>query len=309
VRVFAFAFAALVALWCFWRRSTAGRCVMKTAMSPSRCAARPFLKWVGGKGRLLSQLAPLLPDGVQSMRHLEPFAGGAAMFFASGSERARLSDLNGDLMRTYAAVRDDVEGVIAHLSRLMEQHGVGHYYGVRDDYNRGAYACDAELAAVFVYLNKTCFNGLYRVNRSGCFNVPIGRSQRPPVADAESLRTASARLRGVELGVGSFECVLEHVRAGDFVYLDPPYDPLSKTSSFQAYTGDGFTRGDQVRLREVFDELSRRGVLAMLSNSDTSDVRALYRSWSAVKVLAQRSVNSAVTRRGAVSELVIRNYA
>lgn len=278
-------------------------------VSQQGCPARPFLKWVGGKGRLLSQLTPLLPDGVQRMRHIEPFAGGAAMFFASRSERARLSDLNGKLMRTYGAVRDDVEGVIAHLSRFMERHGTEHYYRVRDDYNRGAYGCDSELAAAFVYLNKTCFNGLYRANRSGRFNVPIGRCQRPPVVDVEGLTGASARLQGVELGVASFECVLDHVRAGDFVYLDPPYEPVSKTSSFQAYTGDGFARAEQVRLREVFDELSRRGVFAMLSNSSTSEVRALYRPWAVVEVLAPRSVNCAGSRRGAVRELVIRNYA
>jgi len=271
--------------------------------------AKPFLKWVGGKGRLIGQLAPLLPNGVQHMRHVEPFAGGAAMFFATGSSQARLSDVNADLIRTYVAVRDDADGVIAHLSTLMSGHSGERYYRVRDDYNAGAFACEAELAAAFVYLNKTCFNGLYRVNRAGRFNVPMGRYERHPAVDAEGLQAASARLQGIELDVADFERVVEHVQAGDFVYLDPPYEPVSSTSNFRAYARDGFGRADHIRLRNVFAELSRRGVSAMLSNSDTSEVRALYRRWPLVEVMATRSVNCATSRRGAVREVVVRNYA
>jgi DNA adenine methylase len=267
------------------------------------------VKWVGGKGRLLGQLGPLLPSGMDAMRHIEPFAGGAAMFFASRCGRARLSDVNASLMRTYAAVRDDLQGVIAHLELLCGAHAVERYHRVRDDYNRGQFRCDAELAAAFIYLNRTCFNGLYRVNRAGHFNVPMGRYPRPPVADAEGLRATSERLRGVELAAEGFEAVLANATNGDFVYLDPPYGPVSRTASFRGYAEGGFSGADQERLRDVFGELTRRGIPVMLSNSDTDEVRVLYRGFAIVEVSAPRSVNSVPARRGRVRELVVRNYA
>lgn len=270
---------------------------------------RPFLKWVGGKRGLLSELAPLLPRGVERMRLVEPFAGGAALFFGAVTTSAHLSDINHVLMGTYRAVQQDVEGVIAHLLELAKKHSRASYYGTRQRFNAGHFACSAEAAAAFIYLNRTCYNGLYRVNRRGEFNVPMGSYASPRIVDVEGLRAASARLQAAELGVGGFEHVLERVRPGDFVYLDPPYVPRSATSNFASYAPDGFGDQDQARLRDVFAELARRGVHTMLSNSDTPRVRALYRRWSVRRVRARRSVGCLASSRAGVHEVVIRSYA
>ncbi len=271
--------------------------------------AGPFIKWVGGKGRLLSQLIPLLPPGVSAMRHVEPFAGGAAMFFARAPERALLADWNASLVETYAAVRDEVEGVIGELELLSLAHAEGSYYGVRDRYNAATQSSRTERAAMFIYLNKTCFNGLHRVNSKGHFNVPEGRYKNPRILDPLGLRAASAALRGVEVRHASFEDLLDYARPGDFVYLDPPYEPVSETASFTSYTvGSGFSRADQTRLRDVVVALDRRGSKVMLSNSDVPFIRELYAKFRVDTVRAPRAINSDARGRGAVSEVVVRNY-
>jgi DNA adenine methylase len=267
----------------------------------------PIIKWVGGKGRLLSQLLQLLPKGVDSMRHLEPFVGGAALFFARRPSRAVLCDTNPHLCAMYEAVRDRVDDVIAHLRELATHHDVELYYHRRERYNREQLTAD-ERAALFVYLNKTGFNGLHRVNRSGQFNVSAGRYDKPGILDEGLLRAASQELASAELRCESFERVLEHAGAGDFVYLDPPYVPVSRTSNFTGYSADGFTLNDQTRLRDVFLELDRRGCKLMLTNSDSDAVRALYAGYVIDVVSAPRSINCATSKRGPVNELVVRNY-
>lgn len=270
-------------------------------------APSPFLKWVGGKGRLLEQLLPLLPPGAELMRHVEPFVGGGAMFFARQPARALLCDVNPALIDTYLAVRDEVEAVIAALQPLAHAHGGGTYYGVRERYNakRGA---RAERAAMFVYLNKTCFNGLHRVNRKGEFNVPEGRYKSPRVLDAEGLRAASAVLAGADIVRTGFEALLARARPGDFVYLDPPYEPVSRTSNFTSYAEEGFAQSDQVRLRDVFAELDRRGCKLMLSNSEVPFIRDLYARWRIDVISAARAISCDPTKRGPVPEIVVRNY-
>lgn len=270
---------------------------------------QPFLKWPGGKRRLLPQLRPLLPADVATRRHVEPFAGGAALFFESTNPSARLSDVNENLIVTYTAVRDELDNVVEHLRDLAQHHSERNYYRVRSRYNRKAFACGAELAATLIYLNKTCFNGLYRVNRSGHFNVPIGRYKRPTILDLETLQAASVRLRGVELRAGDFHNCLDDVGPRDFVYLDPPYQPKSKTSSFRAYAANGFTEDDQRKLHAVFVELARRNTQVLLSNSDTPLIRTLYKGWPMTKVRAGRSISSNGAGRGVVTELVIRSHA
>lgn len=269
--------------------------------------ATPIVKWVGGKGRIVAQLAPLLPPGADLMRHVEPFAGGAAFFFARRPARALLADVNRALVRTYELVRDDVEGVLRHLRKLAAQHDVSSYYVVRDRYNHSRIS-DTERAAMFIYLNKTCFNGLHRVNRRGEFNVPAGRYKSPRIVDDENLRAASLALRSAEIVCAGFEALLAAARPGDFVYMDPPYEPLSQTASFTAYAQDGFARGDQTRLRDVFRELDRRGCKLMLSNSDVPFVRELYKSYRVDVVLAPRAVSCDASTRTAVTEVVVRNY-
>jgi DNA adenine methylase len=268
-------------------------------------APRPFLKWVGGKTQLLEQLAPFIPPTFR--RYYEPFVGGAALFFDLRSRRpempAFLRDVNEELVSCYAAVRDDVEGVI----RALRDHRYesDHYYAVRAQ--RPADLDLARRAARTIFLNKTGYNGLYRVNRSGQFNVPFGRFTKPLFCDVENLRACSRALRGVSVEHGGFEGVLKHARKGDFVYFDPPYVPLSPTSDFTAYIPGGFGHPEQRKLAKVFAKLARRGVHVLLSNSDTPLVRELYGAFRIETVFASRSVNSNAARRGKLAEVVVRS--
>ncbi|MDD9947371.1 MAG: DNA adenine methylase [Myxococcales bacterium] len=270
-------------------------------------APAPIVKWVGGKGRLLSQLRPLLPPAVDRMRHVEPFAGGAAMFFDRRPSRALLCDVNQDLIATYLAVRDELPSVITELQRLARDHSRERYYDVRSRYNT-AELTRSQRAAAFIYLNKTCFNGLHRVNRRGHFNVPVGRYEKPKILNASLLQAASAQLSEADLRCTSFEALVALARPGDFVYLDPPYEPVSRTANFTSYAQDGFSQEDQQRLRDVYRELDRRGCKLMLSNSDVPFVRELYRDFRIDLVAAPRAINCNTSRRGKVSEVVVRNY-
>lgn len=270
--------------------------------------AAPFVKWAGGKGRLLSQLRPLLPRGVGRMRHVEPFVGGGALFFFRRPERAMLTDINPALVGAYSAVRDDVDAVIRALRELAARHSKENYYEVRALYNQNRRVSTAKRAAMFIYLNKTCFNGLHRVNRRGEFNVPVGSYKNPRILDEYGLRAASVALRGTQLRCASFESLLEHAKPGDFIYFDPPYEPLSETASFTSYARDGFGREEQVRLRDVYKALDRRGCKLMLSNSDVPFIRGLYSDFQIDIVAAPRAINCNATKRGKVTEVVVRNY-
>jgi DNA adenine methylase len=263
---------------------------------------------VGGKSRVLSQLAPLLPEGIALMRHVEPFVGGGALFFAQRPARALLADINPQLIATYEAVRDDVDSVIERLAQLSAAHGPERYYHVRHRYNHGKRLAPAERAAMFIYLNKTCFNGLHRVNRRGEFNVPAGRYTNPRILDAELLRAASRELARAELRCDGFESLITYAKPGDFIYFDPPYAPASRTANFTAYSQDGFGHEEQVRLRDVFRELDRRRCKLMLSNSDVPVIRELYAKFNIDVVAAPRAVNCDASKRGPVRELVVRNY-
>ncbi len=285
--------------------TTSAAVAARVGQSPREAA--PFVKWAGGKGRLLSQLRPLLPTGIEHMRHVEPFVGGGALFFSRRPRRALLSDINPALVATYVAIRDDVEGVIGGLRQLTKHHSKARYYEVRERYNRGRQGA-ANRAATFIYLNKTCFNGLHRVNRKGEFNVPVGSYQNPRILNEDALRAASEALRGAHLRCAPFDALLEHAKPGDFVYFDPPYEPVSRTASFTSYASDGFTQDDQGRLRDVFAELDRRGCKLMLSNSDVPFIRELYRRYAVDTVAAPRAINCNGKKRGKVSEVVVRNY-
>ena len=270
---------------------------------------KPFVKWVGGKGRLLTQLEPLLPSGVENMRHVEPFMGGAALFFARRPACALLCDINPALVETYKMVRDRVKEVIDALASLAHKHSIDHYYEVRIAYNasRGE-KHGPDRTAQFIYLNKTCFNGLYRVNQKGEFNVPAGRYKNPRILDAGRLHAASLRLWNTILVSAPFEQLDHHVRPSDFVYMDPPYEPVSRTANFTGYAAGGFSQEDQGRLRDMFDELTQRGCKCMLSNSNVPFIRDLYRRHRIDVVQAPRSVNRNANGRGKVAEVVIRNY-
>ncbi|HEX5658577.1 MAG TPA: DNA adenine methylase [Polyangiales bacterium] len=277
--------------------------------SASHVGALPFLKWVGGKRRLLPALRARLPADLSTRRYVEPFVGGGALFFALQPGAGVLADLNGNLVETYRIVRDAPELLIAHLEFLERRHSHDAFYQARERYNtRAAGPGPVERAALFIYLNKTCFNGLYRVNRQGLFNAPIGRYAKPCIVDAARLRAASAALQRVELRHAAFGALLDVVQSNDFLYLDPPYVPLTRTASFTAYGPAAFSMRHQESLHAVVTELDARGAKLLLSNSDTPWVRERYRHFHIETVTAPRAINCAPHRRGAVPELLIRNY-
>jgi DNA adenine methylase len=270
---------------------------------------RPFLKWAGGKTQLIEPLLGYAPSAFG--HYFEPFAGSGAFFFRLYREGrlrgAQLSDSNAELIDTYTAVRDRAEEVIALLAGYP--HSQEFYYALRA-VDPAALALPAR-AARMIYLNKTGYNGLYRVNRQGRFNVPFGRYKSPRTCDPDNLRAVSAALQGVDIRCAPFETVLDWARPGDLVYFDPPYAPLSATAYFTAYQAHGFSSADQARLRDVCAELARRGVYGMLSNSDTELIRSLYEGVPFVlhRVQATRAINSDASRRGKITELIITGYA
>lgn len=266
-------------------------------------ATRPFLKWAGGKTQLLPELLARIPSTFN--RYHEPFVGSGALFFALRARglaaKACLSDVNGPLVETYKAIRDDVEGVIAALS--VHRNDEAYFYRIRG--LDPATLPLPERAARVLYLNRTCFNGLYRENRNGRFNVPFGRYSRPRICDAENLRAASAALKGVCVSQREYPSIRDVAKPGDLVYFDPPYHPVSATSSFTSYDRHGFGEEDQRRLRDVFAELAARGVHVILSNSDTPLVRELYDGFRIDRVWASRAINSKGNRRGKVAEVIV----
>jgi len=260
---------------------------------------RPFLKWAGGKTQLLGQITSRFPK--EFGRYHEPFVGGGAVFYELGAQRATLSDINPDLISTYTAIRDNVDGVIAALSRHKAEEE--YYYQVRAQ--RSTQLSVAGAAARVIFLNRTCFNGLYRVNRSGQFNVPFGRYNNPTICNEQNLRACSKALKKVKLRNESVFDLPRRARRGDLVYFDPPYVPLSKTASFTSYARQGFGEAEQRSLASVFTRLAARGVHVVLSNSDTPLVRQLYRDFQIDVVYARRAINSRSDRRGPVGEVIV----
>lgn len=272
--------------------------------------ATPVLKWVGGKRQLLDTLRPLLPKTIN--RYCEPFIGGGAMLFDLQPKNALVNDINSDLILVYTVIRDNVDELIQKLEKF--ENTSESFYAVRDwDRDRIKYAAmsSVERAARIIYLNKTCYNGLYRVNNAGEFNSPFGNYKSPNIVNAPVLRAVSAYFNAAEITFSTVDYaeLLQNVRRGTFVYLDPPYDPVSDTSSFTGYVRGGFTRDDQIRLHECCDELNRRGVRFMLSNSATDFIKEQYGEYDITVVKAKRAINSVGSKRGDVDEVVIRNYA
>jgi DNA adenine methylase len=263
---------------------------------------RPFVKWAGGKRQLLPELRRHVPE--LHGRYYEPFVGGGALFFELRPAAATLTDVNERLIRTYLGVRDDVERVIELLRSYEREHEAAFFYRLRDmDIDAET---NAQVAAWFIYLNKVGFNGLYRVNRQNRFNVPFGRHKNPTICDEATLRACSAALAGATIEKADFEAAVAGAAPGDVVYFDPPYVPLSVTSSFTSYTSSGFDSRAQIRLRDLALDLKRRGVHVLLSNSSAEFVRELYNDgFTIAEVSATRLVNSKATGRGAITELVI----
>lgn len=272
--------------------------------------AMPFLKWVGGKRQLLSVLSGLMPSGnVKS--YCEPFVGGGAMLFHLQPDTAYVNDINPELINVYRVIMLHVEELINELSKFENDREI--FYDVRSwdrDKNKYSSLSDVQRAARIIFLNKTCFNGLYRVNNAGEFNSPFGYYRTPNIVNEPVLRGVNSYFNSADIHFSSVDYaeVLEKIDSKTFVYLDPPYDPVSDSANFTGYAKGGFHKGEQIRLRECCDELSRRGIRFMLSNSATDFIIEQYSGYNITFVKARRAVNSAGDKRGEVDEVVIRNY-
>lgn len=269
----------------------------------------PFLKWVGGKRQLLETFQPLFPQNFNS--YCEPFLGGGAVFFHLQPKKAFVNDINEDLILVYKVIRDNVENLIAKLSEYKNDSE--NFYAVRDlDRDKEKYLSlsDIERAARIIFLNKTCYNGLYRVNNAGEFNTPFGNYKNPNIINAPVLRAVSKYLNDAEIILTSLDYteVLSNISKKTFVYLDPPYDPISPTSNFTGYSKGGFSREEQIRLRECCDFLHENKINFMLSNSKTDFIMDQYSAYNIKIIQAKRFVNSVGDCRGNVDEVVIRNY-
>ncbi len=273
----------------------------------------PFVKWAGGKGQLIPQIIRLVP--LRFARYFEPFLGGGAIFFqlASPNRNAFLSDINYELINAYKIIKNHVEELIPELIYHQNEYNKSpkkYYYHLRDSISS---MNKINKAARFIALNKTCYNGLYRVNKRGLFNVPIGRYKNPLICDPDNLRKMSVVLRrsGSFLEVSDYKKVLvEKAQRDDFVYLDPPFYPISNTANFTSYTNNGFSLEDQKELATIFNELTGKGCKVLLSNSNTEEIRRLYSNYSHLTqvINVNRSINAVASKRVGHTELLIRNY-
>lgn len=276
---------------------------------------RPFVKWVGGKRQLLKQfremnLYPPCDFDPTTATYFEPFVGGGAMFFDLLPRQSVLSDMNLDLVTVYNVIKNDVEGLIKKLKEHQKNNSKEYFLKIRaQDVKK---LSDANIAARFIYLNKTCFNGLYRVNSKGQFNVPYAGNKNPLICDEENLKKTHDALKNTKILHQDYKKVLDKAKKGDFIYFDPPYYPVNQTSSFTSYTKEGFLEKEQIELRDVFVKLHKRGCFVMLSNSDTKFINELYsgldRKIKIHKVFAGRAINSKGDARGKIKEVVVINY-
>lgn len=269
---------------------------------------QPFLKWAGGKRQLLKQLERYIPENIST--YYEPFLGGGAVLFHLQPKKAIVNDSNADLINTYKVIKDDVENLIKDLK--THENNPDYYYAIRKldrspDYNN---LSKLKKASRIIYLNKTCFNGLFRVNSNGEFNTPFGKYKNPNIVNAETLRAVSDYLNNNNIKIlnTDFENAVKYIRKGAFVYFDPPYYPISKSSSFTGYTLDGFNKDDQIRLKNLCDDLNERGIKFLLSNSSASLILDIYKDYNIEFISANRSINSNPNKRGEVKEVLIRNY-
>lgn len=281
----------------------------RQAVSEPDIKPKPFLQWVGGKREMIPQYEIYFPKSYNN--YFEPFLGGGAVFFHLQPDKAILADNNLELIKSYEAVRDNPEAIIKLLKELKKRHSKDLYQYVRNmdrEFDIFTDFKNEEIAARMIFLNQTCFNGLYRVNSKGQFNVPIGSSLNRLICDEHAIRNTSKLLRKVTLLSGDFEAVVKKAKINDFVYLDPPYYPVSAYSDFTRYTKEKFYQNDQMRLKKLVDTLSQKGCKVMLSNSDCQFIRDLYSDYKQVRVNSSRSLNSKKEKRGKVSELLVMNY-
>ncbi len=276
------------------------------AKTKDKIECRPYLKWVGGKSQLKAELICRLP--MRFNRYFDPFVGGGALLFTLQPQQAFISDINHDLINTYQVVKDHIDELIHDLKQHI--YDKDYYLKVRNIDRKPEFSKwnNVQKASRFIYLNKSCFNGLYRVNSKGHFNVPFGRYTNPTLVDEINLRACSKALQNCQIGLHSFLAIEDMLSKDDFVYFDPPYVPLSATSNFTSYTQDGFGDDMQVALKNLCDRITDRGVNFMLSNSSAQLIFDLYADYKIELVYATRAINSKGDRRGKIPEVIVRNY-
>ena len=262
--------------------------------------AKPIMKWAGGKTQMLGDIMPKIPQ--KYGKYIEPFIGGGALFFALSPDKAIIADSNPELINMYRQVADNVEAVISYLKKYKNTKE--DFYEVRSlDWFK---LKKEEAAARTIYLNKTCFNGLYRVNSAGQFNSPYGRYNNPAIENRPAIRALAKYLSGnIKILCGDYELALQNLDKDSFVYLDPPYMPISSSASFTGYTEGGFDYNEQLRLKNNCDKLASQGIKFLESNSDCEEIRELYKDYKIISVSANRSINSRADRRGAIKEVLI----
>jgi DNA adenine methylase len=276
---------------------------------------RPFLKWAGGKRQLLPEIVKYVPKRISKHTYYEPFIGGGALLFQLQPPKAVINDSNKELINCYKVIKDSLDELMEELRKDKYSNSETSYYEMRDlDRSKKKYASlsEVEKAARIIYLNKTCYNGLFRVNSQGQFNVPFGRYKNPNFLDDAVLIAVNKYLNSNDITLlnQDFAEAVKDANTGDFVYLDPPYDPVSQTASFTGYDVNGFNRDEQERLKEEFDALHKKGCKVMLSNSCTDFIMDLYKDYqdTIIKVRATRSINSNALKRGRVDEVLVLNY-
>lgn len=270
----------------------------------------PFVKWVGGKRQLIDTILNLLPKNIKNYTYVEPFIGGGAVLFHLQPKIAIINDYNKDLINVYNVVRDNLDELIIDLNKHKNE--AEYFYNIRkldrlDDFEKIG---KVQRASRLIYLNKTCYNGLYRVNNAGEFNSPFGRYKNPNIVNEPVLRAVSSylNLNNVQILNTDYENVLKDLDRNSFVYLDPPYHPISESSNFTGYVQGGWNTCDQVRLREACDDLTRRGIKFLLSNSASSFIEGQYKDYDINIVKATRLINADSEKRGEIDEVLIRNY-
>jgi DNA adenine methylase len=272
--------------------------------------AKPFLKWAGGKSQLWGEISQRIP--LDFSNYFEPFLGGGATFFhlqkQYSNNPAYLSDVNAELINVYQAIRDNVEELIADLKKHV--HSEDYFYQIRNSDRTPDYAkwTPIQKASRFIYLNRTCYNGLNRVNSQGQFNVPFGKYKNPKIVDEANLLACHRALKNATIEVASFLEIESLVTDRDFVYFDPPYAPLTETANFTGYTQDGFTESKQKKLKELCDRFHTKGIRWLLSNSSSSSILELYKDYKIEFVYASRAINSQGYKRGKVAEVLVSNY-
>ncbi|WP_082244058.1 DNA adenine methylase [Fenollaria timonensis] len=279
-------------------------------MSNKNIILSPILKWVGGKRQLLNDIRPLIPKKIT--QYVEPFVGGGAVLFDLQPKNAIINDLNEELINVYLSVRDYPCELIDLLEHYHSLNSEDYYYSIRElDRSKDYHLMSSiEKAARIIYLNKTCYNGLFRVNQAGQFNAPYGRYKNPNIINKPVILAMNRYFNDNEIKIlhGDYKKVLTNLKKGSFVYFDPPYMPLSTSSSFTGYTENGFSEKDQIELKKKCDRLNEEGVKFLLSNSDHTLIKEIYKDYEIITVKARRTINRDGNKRGEINELLIRNY-